>query len=227
MYASLSSIDIIAKKEGRRTAVQLDARTRAEIEADPAYSAAFALIRLVAPTHYDPDFDVVYALTGGDAPDFLLEIVAAAGAKFGLARAELHLDPPPRPLSVLMTQAMKDVAEWEARRLSSPLNDDLLNRLEEEAGAAGLSEDLEEPYWRAVIGLAAVAGELIRSEFGGEWRPEPEVDLAFGLEVESMRINLIGKGIKFLADPVFGGDSLLGLVSAVRHMINEKRATSG
>lgn len=172
MFSSLDRVDLAyAGPDGRVRWLQSDHRRPAQIEAEAELSLLYALIRLLDPRRSfpaDAPQPVLEYRCQHMPPMFLRAAIASAGA-------ELYVDgpvafdgpaPDPETLAGLAFAALAARVERE-RGVARDL--DGLARLEREQSALELAAD-EVAYWRAVVGLAAVTGEVLRARIGGHWR---------------------------------------------------------
>jgi hypothetical protein len=172
VFSSLDSVDLVyTGPDGRVRWLQSDHRRPAQIEAEAEMSLLFALIRLTDPRRSfpaDAPPPVLEYRCQHMPPMFLRAAIAGAGA-------ELYVDgpvdfaapaPDPEALAGLAFAALAARVEGE-RGVARDL--DGLARLEREQPTLDLATD-EVAYWRAVVGLAAVTGEVLRARIGGQWR---------------------------------------------------------
>lgn len=190
MYCSIDKIDLAARVEGRPIAVQTDHRRRAEIEAEPELSALIAMARVLnARAHLMAEghagATVHYALVD-EPPPFLREALAACGSVLDRARILEALGT--HDETVVGELADRWFAALAARvkvRIGSRDTAVALSMLEAQTFAAPPARDDEEGYWRRVLELAALAGELLRAKYPGRWIQTDRATVPFGFQVGS------------------------------------------
>lgn len=217
MYASLDEIDVRARTAtGEELFVQTDERTANEILAAPELSLVFAAIRTLNPPRAGQVGRFVVRYESAHAPpDFLRRVIASASARHTVAGVELPYDGELLALDDAVDEALAKLA---ADLAPAGITAEALAALE-----TSLAKDPPAPtdhaaYWRAVVGLGAVAGERMRAAPGGRWTRGKQSTLPFVFETTldgaRARINPFGSAIKLLAG---GAESALSaLVARVR-----------
>ena len=206
MYSSLRKIDIVAADPaGTKLLVQTDHRGADEVEGEADLSVIFALTRILLPqqsTHGEGAV-VRYAIIGSAHPR-LVEVAASTGATLEASGASIDLSTVPRRApEVLADEAFAGLARLVLEREGLSLDDAGLGALEASLAGAPTEEEDEIAYWTAVTELAAVTGEVIRKQHGGQWAPVPPktgmtVDIPFLFQVGDSYSNPVGKAVKFL-----------------------------
>ena len=149
MFASLHRVDReIASENGQRRFVQTDHRDTDEILASRELSVVFALSRVLGPRHIEGrEAQVIYFLQN-PPPEFLIEAVVAAGGLVyvgtppsGFDDVTGSLRKPPRPVEVILNEAMSALARRTAAEKGLPLDWDALGRFERQLLATWEEED--------------------------------------------------------------------------------------
>ncbi len=182
MFSSLDRVDLVyAGPDGRVRWLQSDHRRPAQIEAEAELSLLFAVIRLSDPRRDFPsecEPPVLEYRCQHMPPEFLRAAIAGAGAELVVDAPVPHDGIAPDPES-LARLAFTALAARVARERGVPCDLAGLARLEREQPT--LTHDAEPPdddgahahdevtYWRAVVQLAAFAGEVLRTTLGGAW----------------------------------------------------------
>jgi hypothetical protein len=189
MYSSLHKIDVTASTPNGPLYVQTDHRSSDEIAAEPEISTLFALTRIllaraVAATQPSPAPTIVYASIG-EIPDFLVEVIASAGARLSVGDTNEHRELAAVDIApaTLADRAFASLAARVQRRVGLTDPAAALKALEAETVADPPHvEDDEISYWTRVLELAAVVAEIIRARRGGRWIESQGADLPFGFE---------------------------------------------
>ncbi len=187
MYCALDKIDLAAVVEGRRVAVQTDHRTTEEIERDLALSVLFALTRVINARNECAQ--VHYIVT--DPPARLAEALAAAGAVVSPATTRLIVGESPaaseHQIAELADACFREIAQRTATQVGTRDLAIALRMLEDQTFTSPPSRDDPAAYWRRVIELAALAGELLRAKFGAaaHWVVNDRALIPFGFTLPS------------------------------------------
>jgi hypothetical protein len=191
VYCSLDKIDISLKIEGRPVAMQTDHRDAAEIAAEPDLSVLFAMARVInARSHLAragvPDGSVHY-LVFHEPPPVLIEALGAVGCTLELRdRSKTELGPPSADLvSQLADHSFSALARRAAARVGTTDLAIALRMLEDQTLADPPSRDDEPAYWTRVLDLAALAGELLRAKYQGQWTVSEHALVPFGFQLSS------------------------------------------
>ena len=171
MFSSLDRVDLVyTGPDGRTRWLQSDHRRPAEVEAEAELSLIFALIRLLDPRRdFPPDGDppVLEYRCQHMPPTFLRVAIASAGAEL-FVDAPVPFDgvaPDPGGLARLALAALADRV---ARAHGVACDLAGLAQLEREQPTLAPDAD-EVSHSRAVVQLAAFAGEILRTHAGGHW----------------------------------------------------------
>jgi hypothetical protein len=210
MYSSLLKIDIVAKAPEGPLYVQTDHRRRDEIEAEPEISVLFALVRVLnARAHAKAEGEpatVVYACMD-DAPPFLVDALAAAGAELetqGGTTPRRKLSPTGVTPGEIADRAFADLVKRVQARIGLTDLAGTLRALEAEILVDPPVEDDAEDggitYWTRVLELAAVTGELLRARGGGRWIEAERADIPFGFETGGRITLATNRASRFIAD---------------------------
>ena len=196
MYCALDKVDLSARTtDGTIVAVQTDHRERSEIEAEPELSALFAMARVLnarAQLADDghPNTSVRYALSA-DPPQLLRAALAAAGGtleRIDLGRTLEPLGPASsQAIGELADQCFGALAHRVAVRVGARDIAIALHMLEAQTHAAPPKRDDADAYWRRVLELAALAGELLRARFTGSWVHTERALVPFGFQLADGR----------------------------------------
>jgi hypothetical protein len=189
MYSSLHRIDVMAETPNGPLYVQTDHRSADEIAAEPEISTLFALTRILLARAYGakqpgPAPTIVYAPIG-EIPDFLVEVLASAGARLTVGDSTEHrelaaVDVAP---ATLADRAFAALAVRVQRRVGLTDPAAALKALEAETLADPPDvEDDESTYWTRVLELAAVVTEIMRARRGGHWIESERAEIPFGFE---------------------------------------------
>jgi hypothetical protein len=207
MYSSLDRIDIVASDDPDKPLfVQTDHRTADEIEDERELSTIFALTKVMAPLRMNENATVCYAPMH-ELPEFFEDVLGAAGAEIHAMatdeRREAARSGTDSPAE-LADAAFAALAARVRERESLSDGEAGLVELEDRIAGRGLDPEIEEDeieYWTAVVELAAVTGELLRSEHGGAWvEDEPNAaTIPFLFRFGANWLNPTGKAQKFLA----------------------------
>lgn len=225
VFSSLDRVDIVyTDLEGRDHWLQSDHRSPEAIEAEAELSLVFALIRVLNPPRDFPEDEpepVLEYRCQHRPPDFMRAAIASAGAQLVVDEAVPYEDEAPDA----ETLADLGFAALAARVLAEhelPCELASLERLEREQPELRREAD-EIGYWRAVVSLAAVAGEVLRAEAGGRWSLHPSAGtlpfvFLLGPESAPVVVNPLGKAIKRLENGP--EDSLASLVTVARRLLH-------
>lgn len=212
MFASLESIDavVVDQATGHKCCVQTDHRTAEEMRQEEEISILFALTRVLGARSLkstQEEVDVVY-VCAETPPDFLRHAVASAGGRIGIHEG------PALPYDGVLS-APESLADGAFRRLvqrvltthSLPLDESSLEALQRAYAQAPDQEEDEPGYWTRVVTLAAVAGELLRARWGGQWVHHvglAALPFAFSHQIagstRTLVSNLVGKAQRFLTE---------------------------
>ncbi|HTL33481.1 MAG TPA: hypothetical protein VL326_10165 [Kofleriaceae bacterium] len=190
MYCSIDKIDLAARVEGRPIAVQTDHRPRSEIEAEPELSALIAMARVLnARSHLTaeghPSAAVHYAVAE-EPPPLLREALAACGSVLDRAKILEALGThDEHAVNALADRCFAELAARVKRRVGSRDSAIALSMLEQQTFAAPPDRGDEAGYWRRVLELAALAGELLRAKYPGHWVQTDRAVVPFGFQVGS------------------------------------------
>jgi hypothetical protein len=190
VYCSIDKIDLAARVEGRPIAVQTDHRRRAEIEQEPELSALIAMARVLnARTHMSaeghPSAAVHYAIAE-EPPAFLREALSACGSTLERDRILEALGTHDElAVNMLADRCFAALASRVKVRVGSRDAAIALSMLEQQTYAAPPDRDDEAGYWRRVLELAALAGELLRAKYPGRWVQTDRAVVPFGFQVGS------------------------------------------
>jgi len=188
MYCSIDKIDLAARVAGRPIAVQTDHRPRAEIEAEPELSALIAMARVLnARTHLcdegHPGAAVHYAMRV-EPPALLREALAACGSTLERDRTlEALGESNEQAVGELADRCFTALAGRVKARVGSRDAAIALHMLEQQTAANPPARDDEAGYWRRVLELAALAGELLRAKYPGRWVQTDRSVVPFGFQV--------------------------------------------
>jgi hypothetical protein len=107
----------------------------------------------------------------------------------------------------LADEAFRRLAQRVLGRHSLPLDESSLEALQRAYAQAPDQEEDEPGYWTRVVTLAAVAGELLRARWGGQWVHHPglaALPFAFSHQIagstRTLVSNLVGKAQRFLTE---------------------------
>lgn len=206
VYSSLRKIDIVSEApDGTRLLLQTDHRSPDEIDAEPELSMLFALARILGPqrSQHGTGSVVRYVALGGLHPA-IARVVASTGAEAEVDRAVVDLSAQPREApAALADEAFAALGRRVLARERQPATEDGLREIERLSQGAPTEDEDEIGYWTAVAELAAVTGEVIRAQVGGTWVDDTagHADLPFLFRAAGgdLRINAVGKAVKFLA----------------------------
>ncbi len=190
MYCSIDKIDLAARVDGRPVAVQSDHRGCAEIEAEPELSVLYAMARVLnARAHLEEaghrDAIVHYAVDH-EPPLLLREAIGAVGGKLELGSQVHTLGAPSEQFAgELADRSFAALAQRVKSRVGSRDVAIALRMLEDQTFADPPRRDDEPAYWRRVLELAALAGELLRARYPGRWVQTDRSLVPFGFQVQS------------------------------------------
>lgn len=190
MYCSIDKIDLAARVEGRPVAVQTDHRPRSEIEAEPELSALFAMARVLnARAHLEDSghrgASVHYSVSE-EPPALLREALAAVGTTLERepGRFEVLGRASSEAVGALADRCFAALAQRVKQRVGSRDLAIALRMLEDQTFANPPDRDDEVHYWRRVLELSALAGELLRAKYPGHWVQTDRSLVPFGFQVE-------------------------------------------
>lgn len=226
VFSSLDRVDIVyTDPEGRSRWLQSDHRRPEAIAAEAELSLLFALIRVLNPPRDFPTGEpepVLEYRCQHLPPAFLRAAIAGAGAQLVTDEPVPYTEEPPDP------EALADLgfAALAARVLAErglPCDLGGLQQLEQQQPRIDREAD-EVGHWRAVVSLAAVAGEVLRAQGGGRWALHPSAGtLPFvyllGPETSPIVVNPLGRAIKLLENGA-DADSLAALVSVAGRLLH-------
>jgi len=191
VYCSIDKIDLATRLDGQAIAVQTDHRNRDELEAEPELTVLFAMARVVNARSQLADDGhpraAVHYVVSADPPTSLREALTAAGAT--LERADLglmieRLAPGSEDaVGALADHAFSELAHRTAVRVGTRDVAMALHMLEAQTFANPPSRDDEVAYWSRVLELAALAGELLRAKYGGQWIQTDRALVPFGFQL--------------------------------------------
>lgn len=174
MFSSLDRVDIVyTDPDGRTRWLQSDHRRPAEIEAEAELSLLFALIRVLNPRRDFPagdDEPVLEYRCQHRPPAFIAAAVAGAGAELVVDGPVPYLDDAP-DAETLADLGFAALAARVTTEHDVGCDLDGLRALEQRPRVTLESDEIG--HWRAVLGLAAVAGEVLRARSGGRWALHP------------------------------------------------------
>lgn len=212
VYSSLHKIDIVSSApDGTRQLVQTDHRSPAEIDEEPELSVLFALARIIVPQRSEqaaPDAAgrraiVRYVALGGLHPA-IAQVVASTGAQAEVDRETVDLSNIERRTPAeLADAAFGGLGRRVLAREGLAATEDGLAAFERIARGAPTQDEDEIGYWTMVAELAAVTGEVIRARLGGQWvdddQAHADIPFLFRAAGGDLRVNAVGKAVKFLA----------------------------
>lgn len=224
MFSSLDRVDIAyTDPEGRTRWLQSDHRRPAEIEAEAELSLLFALIRVLNPRRDFPDDEpepVLEYRCQHPPPGFIAAAVAGAGAELVVDGPVPYREDAPDP-EVLADLGFAALAARVAGERGVACDPDGLRSLAQQQPRLALEDD-EIAHWRAVLSLAAVAGEVLRARAGGRWALHPRAGVLpfvflLGPERASVVVDPLGAAIDHLEN---GADALqlTALISAAEQV---------
>lgn len=194
MWARVHKIDRIRPQpDGSAIVLVEDERSAAAMQRVPGLSTIIAIARVlnarrVIDTKYGSKGEVRYA-TPANPPSFLLDAIARAGAAVADSTGErVRVPAAPAAVSSIVDNAMADFAHYTRTNVGVSTIKDALDRCEANRRKAPLDKDASPAlYWTAVFELAALAGELSRSQ-GGMWIETKEMPVPFAIRVASGKI---------------------------------------
>src|SRR5687767_11802772 len=194
MYCSLDKIDLAAAVDGRHVAMQTDHRPAAEIEAEPELSVLYAMARVLnARSHLKaehPDGTVHYVVAE-EPPEILREALCAVGATLERMAdegrgIETLGEPSEEAASELADRCFRELAQRAAARVGTRDLGMALRMLEDQTFADPPQRDDEPAYWRRVLELAALTGELLRTKYAGRWVQTDRALVPFGFQLTTL-----------------------------------------
>ncbi len=213
MYSSLLKVDIAADTPTGPLFVQTDHRSASEMNEEPEMTILFGLTRVLnarkcAASETKP-VTVLYTCADQPTPQ-LVQALASAGADLEVAGGKrTTLKPVNVTPAELADKAFAALAKRVQGRTGISDMAGVLAAVEAETLADGLdAEEDEISYWRRVMELAAVTGEILRARHGGHWMHiEERSDIPFGFarpakgDGESSMISLpTNRAARFIAD---------------------------
>jgi len=209
MFGSLESVDVVVQdpETGRRRFFQTDHRTAEEIRQQEEISILFALTRVLSARGLGTPQEVeVGYVCFEPPPEFLRHAVASAGGTMAVHEGpSLPYHGPLSQPEDLADGAFRRLAERVLRERGAALTESALEDLQFAHAQAPDHEEDEPGYWTRVAELAALAGELLRTKWGGRWIHKPGLaafPFAFCHPIEgssrSLISNAVGKAQRFL-----------------------------
>jgi hypothetical protein len=200
VYCSLDKIDLAATVDGKHVAIQTDHRSGAEIASEPELSTLYAMARVLnARSHIaeHPSTQVNYVVVG-EPPDVLRAALRAAGAAV-FTTPRLGCMTPPIAIEIesseggeaavgeLADRAFRQLARRAAAQVGTRDIAIALRMLEDQTIADPPSPSDEPAYWRRVLELAALTGELLRAKClsHGQWVQTDRALVPFGFQLAS------------------------------------------
>ena len=192
MYCSLDKIDLAAEVDGRHVAMQTDHRSVAEIEAEPELSVLFAMARVLnARSHLmqeHQDGSVRYVVAE-EPPPVLRQALGAVGATLermgddkGRGIEQLG-DASEEAAGELADACFRALAQRAGQRVGTCDLGMALRMLEDQTFADPPERDDEPAYWRRVLELAALTGEILRAKYAGRWVQTDRALVPFGFQL--------------------------------------------
>lgn len=189
MYCSLDKIDLAVEIEGRPVAMQTDDRVAADIEAEPERSVLYAMTRILnarcqLARDGFPDAQVNYVVTH-QPPRELVEALRAVGCTLEHINTALEVLGPPShdAIAAIADRSFAALARRVAARVGTHDLGMALRMLEDQTLADPPSRDDESAYWGRVLDLAALAGELLRAKYDGQWTHSEQALVPFGFQI--------------------------------------------
>lgn len=183
MYCALDKIDLAATVEGRKVSVQTDHRSVDEIEREPELSVLIALARVINARQ---DSEQVYYIVE-QAPMRVFEALAAAGAMVAANATQLpagSVTGSDELVDELCDHAFTELAQRAARGVGTRDVAFALRMLEDQTLADPPRRDRPQAYWRRILELAALTGEVLRAKFAGaRWVVSERALVPFGLSL--------------------------------------------
>lgn len=184
VFCALDKIDLAATVEGRQVAVQIDHRSSDEIEDNIEMSVLFAMTRVINARQ---DCAHVHFVVAGPPPA-LSEALDAVGAVVSEAATRLTGTTAPPPSEELAGEIADRHFRGLALRVAAQVGTRdvamALRMLEDQTLADPPSRDDPQRYWRRVLELAALTGELLRAKFHGRWIQTDRALVPFGFELD-------------------------------------------
>jgi len=171
VYCSIDKIDLVAAG----VAVQTDPRTLEEIEREPELSVLFAMARVLNARQQlaeDGHASGAVHYKVENAPSFLRDAIAAT------ERSE-------QAVGAIADRAFAALARRAAARVGTRDLAIALRMLEDQTTAAPPERGDELAYWTRVLELAALAGELLRAKYPGQWVQTDRALVPFGFQLGS------------------------------------------
>lgn len=225
VFSSLDRVDIVyTDLEGRGHWLQSDHRSPDAIAAEGELSLLFALIRVLNPRRDFPEDEpepVLEYRCQHLPPDFMRAAIASAGAELVVDEV-VPYDAEAPDAETLADLGFVALATRILAERDLPCDITSLELLEREQPQLTREAD-EIGYWRAVVSLAAVAGEVLRAEAGGRWALHPSAGtlpfvFLLGPESSPIVVNPLGKAIKRLENG--DDDSLAALVTVAMRLLH-------
>lgn len=223
MFSDLERLDICyVNVAGELVVVQTDHRDAVELQQDDARSTVFAFARVMNARTYEPEASseprrpvVVHSVFQGTPPPALRTFLDALGSVVLVGTDQLPAQQPldPELVAQRLDEAMATVGQEALRSVGGAC--DLTGLRAVEAELAPLGEDfaarMSEERYTAMLRVAAAAGEVLRANRGGAWRPGREFAGPFPLVFESGAAtpNLFGRAQRLFTEGVSRGPSVV------------------
>jgi hypothetical protein len=184
VFCALDKIDLAATVKGSEVAVQTDHRSAEEIEREPELSVLFAMARSINARQESETVHYVVA----NPPLFLVEALEAVGAAISEKATQITARDAPPPdearAGELADRAFRGLAQRVAGQVGTRDLAMALRMLEDQTVAAPPTRDEPLAYWRRVLELAALTGELLRGKLKhGRWIQTDRALVPFGFEL--------------------------------------------
>jgi hypothetical protein len=209
VWARVHKIDRIRPQPGGGAVVLVeDERSTAAILPALPLSTLVAIARVlnarrVLETRYGGKGEVRYA-TNASLPTPMFDAVVRAGASVTDRGDKLLSPPQPASVAAIIDTAFAELAHQTRVNLGAPDMRTALRRIETDRRSAPLDREQQPaPYWRAVFELAALAGELSRSQ-GGRWVETSDLPVPFALRFATGQLALPAK----LAQRIVDGEAV-------------------
>jgi len=190
VYCSLDKIDLTAMIGGRPVAVQTDHRSASEIEEEPELSVLYAMTRVLnarGQLEGGPAHPEVHYAPACEPPPLLREALTATGATLEQLDGghEVLGEASELEASVLADRSFRALARKAAIRVGSSDLAIALRMLEDQTLADPPPREDEAGYWRRVMELAALTGEVLRTKFprAGCWVQTDRAVVPFGFQL--------------------------------------------
>jgi hypothetical protein len=194
VWARVHKIDRIRPRpDGGAIVLVEDERAAPAMSQVPSLSTLVGIARVldahrVIETRYAGKGEVRYA-ANASLPGFLFDAVVRAGAAVTDRSGDTLVSPPqPASVAAVVDTAFADLAHYTRTNVGVPDMLTALRRVEADRRKAPLDRELRPAlYWRAVFELAALAGELSRSQ-GGRWIDTKDMPVPFAIRFTSGRL---------------------------------------